>query len=50
MRKVEILDARVYVNIKIGVFAVEKAQLLFEDCKTPVGNDKPGVAHENPSF
>ena len=35
---------------KIGVFAVEKAQLLFKNFKVSVRNDKPCVAHEKHPF
>ena len=40
----------VCMNIKIGVFAVEKAQLLFKNFKVSVRNDKPCVAHEKHPF
>ena len=38
------------MNIKIGVFAVEKVQLLFEDFKISVRKYEPGVAHEKHSL
>ena len=40
----------VHMDEEIGVFAVEKAQLLFEDRKISVREDEPGMAHRNPSL
>ena len=50
MCKVKILDPCVHMDEKIGVFAVEKAQLLFKNFKVSVRNDKPCVAHEKHPF